>query len=309
MISNYICLDIGGTSIKSAIINSKSYMIKSTYQKTYIDSNKHKEYIIKKFIQPIKKNINYLSRNNKKLSGISIAIGGPFDYNKGISYIKNVDKYDSIYGINVKKMIQKELQIPKELPFIFDIDSWCFGRGEAKYEQNNKYKRIIVLTMGTGVGSSFLVNKKIVSNGKGVPYLGWISGKKYKKSILNDYISSTYMSEKYFLATNKKINIKTMAELAKKGDPIAKSIFSEVGLTLGSYLSKNFVRNFKAECILFGGQISLSGDLFINEIKKSLKNIGVLKKIKIAENIETSALYGASYLLQEKLKEGEYENK
>ena len=60
---------------------------------------------------------------------------------------------------------------------------------------------------------------------------------------------------------------------------------------------------------MFGGQISLSGDLFINEIKKSLKNIGVLKKIKIAENIETSALYGASYLLQEKLKEGEYENK
>jgi len=307
MINNYICLDIGGTSIKSAIINSNNYMIKNTYKKTSIDSNKDKEYIINKFIQPIKKNINYLNRDNKKLNGIAIAIGGPFDYNKGISYIKNVDKYDSIYGINVKKIIQKELRLPKELPFIFDIDSWCFGRGEVKYKQYNKYNRIIVLTMGTGVGSSFLVNKKILSKGKGIPYLGWISGKKFKKSILNDYISSTYMSEKYFLATKKMINIKTMAKLAKKGDPIAKSIFSEVGSTLGSYLNKNFVRNFKAECILFGGQISLSGDLFINEIKKSLKNIKVLKKIKIAENIETSALYGASYLLQEK--ENENENK
>ena len=299
MINNYICLDIGGTSIKSAIIDSKNLLIKNTYNKNYIDSNKDKEYILNKFIQPIKKNMNYLKINKKKLNGIAIAIGGPFDYKKGISYIKNVDKYDSIYGINIKKIIQKELKIPKELPIIFDIDSWCFGRGEVKFKQYNKYNKIIVLTMGTGVGSSFLVNKKIVSKGKGVPYLGWISGNKFKKSILNDYISSTYMTKKYFLLTNKIIDVKTMAKLAKKDDLIAKSIFSEIGLRLGSYLKENFVKDFEAECILFGGQISLSGDLFINEIKNSLKNISKLKKIKIAENIETSALYGASQLLRE----------
>jgi len=299
MLKNFICLDIGGSSIKSAIINSKNIIIKNTYDKKSLDSSKEKEYILKRFIQPIKKNMSYLKKNKIKLNGIAVAIGGPFDYKKGISYIKDFDKYESIYGMNIKEIIQSKLKISKELPFIFDIDSWCFGRGEVQFKKYNQYNKIIVFTMGTGVGSSFIINKQIVSKGKGVPYLGWISGEKYKSGILNDYISSIYMIKKYFSLTKKKIDVDTMAKLARKGDYVAKSIFSEVGLTLGIYLKEHFVKDFGAECLIFGGQISLSGDLFINEIKNSLKNINKLKKIKIAMDIETSALRGASQLLTE----------
>jgi len=299
MLKNFICLDIGGSSIKSAIINSKNIIIRNTYDKKSLDSSKEKEYILKRFIQPIKKNMSYLKKNKKKLNGIAVAIGGPFDYKKGISYIKDFDKYESIYGMNIKEIIQSKLKISKELPFIFDIDSWCFGRGEVQFKKYNQYNKIIVFTMGTGVGSSFIINKQIVSKGKGVPYLGWISGEKYKSGILNDYISSIYMIKKYFSLTKKKIDVDTMAKLARKGDYVAKSIFSEVGLTLGIYLKEHFVKDFGAECLIFGGQISLSGDLFINEIKNSLKNINKLKKIKIAMDIETSALRGASQLLTE----------
>ena len=300
IIKNFICIDIGGSSIKSAIINSKKNIIKNTYTNKSLDSGREKKYILKKFIQPIKNNINYLKKNNKELNGIGIAIGGPFDYKKGISYIKNFDKYESIYGINIKKIIQKELKISKEIPFIFDIDSWCFGRGEVQFKQYNEYKKIIAFTLGTGVGSSFIINKKIVSKGKGVPYLGWISGKKYKHGILNDYISSIYMIKKYFLLTKKKIDISTMAQLAQKGDIIAKSIFSEIGLTLGLYLQRHFIKDFDAECLIFGGQISLSSDLFLSEIKTSLKKFKSIKKITAALDIETSALRGAAQLLIEK---------
>ena len=301
ILKNFICLDIGGSSIKSAIINSNNNIIENTYKNKSLDSNKEKTYILKKFIQPIKNNMSYLKKNKKELNGIGIAIGGPFDYKKGISYIKKFDKYESIYGINIKEIIQKKLKISKKIPFIFDIDSWCFGRGEVQFKQYNKYKKIIVFTLGTGVGSSFIINKKVVSKGKGVPYLGWISGKKYKYGILNDYISSTYMIKKYFLLTKKKIDINTMAQLAKKGDIIAKSIFSEIGLTLGSYLQQYFVKDFEAECLVFGGQISLSSELFLSEIKTSLKKIKCLKKITTAFDIETSALRGAGQLLIEKI--------
>lgn len=297
MIKNYICLDIGGTSIKSAIVNSKNIIVKNTYNKKSLNSKREKEYILRQFIQPIKKNINYLKRKKENLNGIAIAIGGPFDYKKGISYIKNFDKYESIYGMNIKEIIQKELKISKDLPFIFDIDSWCFARGEVQFKQYDKYNKIIVLTLGTGVGSAFIINKKVVSRGKGVPYLGWISGKKYKKGILNDYISSIYMVKKYFLITNKKIDVNTMAILAKKGDKIAKSIFAEVGTTIGSYLQDHFIKDFNTECLIFGGGISHSGNLFISEVKKSLEKINRLQEIKIAKDIETSALRGACLLL------------
>ena len=296
MSKNYICLDIGGTSIKSAIINSNNYIIKNTYNKKNLDSTRDKNYIIKNFIYPIKKNIEYLKKHNKIFDGIAIAIGGPFDYKKGISYIKNLDKYESIYGINIKEVIQNKLNISKKLPFIFDIDSWSFGRGEIQFKKYDKYNKAIVITMGTGVGSCFIINKKVIGKGRGIPYLGWLSGKKYKLGILNDYISSIYMVNKYYSITKKKINVKTMAELAIKGDKTAKSIFSEIGSTLGLYLKKHYVKDFETECLIFGGQISLSSNLFINEIKNYLQNINNLKIVK-AKDIETSALRGVCKLL------------
>lgn len=299
MLKNVISLDIGGSSIKSAVINSNNHIIENTYEVISLDSSRDKEYILNKFIKPITSKINYLNQNNKKLDGISISIGGPFDYEKGISYIKNLDKYESIYNINIKEFIQNKLNISKKLPFIFDNDSWSFGRGEVQFDEYDKFNKIIVLTLGTGVGSCFIENRKVVDKGIGIPPLGWISGQKYKSGILNDYISSIYMMNKYFSSTKKNIDVKTMATLARKKDKYAKSIFNEIGVTLGNYLKKNFVNDFGAECIIFGGQISLSSDLFIKAINHSLKNLKNLRKITRARDIENSALKGAAKLLIE----------
>ena len=52
----------------------------------------------------------------------------------------------------------------------------------------------------------------------------------------------------------------------------------------------------KHTSVIFGGQISLSSNLFINEIKNYLQNINNLK-IVIAKDIETSALRGVCKLL------------
>ena len=70
-----------------------------------------------------------------------------------------------------------------------------------------------------------------------------------------------------------------------------------MGDTLGFYLKKNFINDFNAEYIIFGGQISLSSDLFINRIKYHLKNCKNLKKITRAKNIKFAGLKGAAHLL------------
>ena len=86
---NIIALDIGGTSIKSAIVKSNGSFFKNSYKITDIDSNKHKEYIFNKFTQPIKQSIDQLAKSNESFDGIAVSICGPFDYEKGISLIKN----------------------------------------------------------------------------------------------------------------------------------------------------------------------------------------------------------------------------
>ena len=63
IIKNFICIDIGGSSIKSAIINSKKNIIKNTYTNKSLDSGREKKYILKKFAVSI---IAPLSAINRK---------------------------------------------------------------------------------------------------------------------------------------------------------------------------------------------------------------------------------------------------
>ena len=294
---NVIALDIGGTSIKSAIVNSNGIFLENSYKLISIDSNKDKDYILNKFTQPIKEYIKLLNTTKNSLDGIAISICGPFDYEKGVCLIKNLDKYDSIYNQNIKKILQEKLSISTNIPIIFDPDAWSYGRGEVCFNDYENYKRLIVFTMGTGIGSCFIDNKKVVSGGKGDPWFGWISGQEYKNGILNDFTSSIYMQNLYLKKTNEKISIKTMAERARENDKTAKHIFNEMGNTLGFFLKQHFVEEFKTECIVFGGQISLSADLFIDKIKYHLKDCTFIKKITKAKDIQFAALKGAAYIL------------
>ena len=52
------------------------------------------------------------------------------ELDEGEKIPKNLDKYESIYNQNIKKIIQERLSISSNMPFIFDPDSWSFGRGE-----------------------------------------------------------------------------------------------------------------------------------------------------------------------------------
>ena len=41
------------------------------------------------------------------IGGIGIAIPGPFDYGNGISLIKDLEKYESLYGTNIKETLER----------------------------------------------------------------------------------------------------------------------------------------------------------------------------------------------------------
>ncbi len=288
------CLDIGGTSVKAGIIKKDGTLYAGSLHKTPVDSGGTAELILTSFADSLKKVLAIVQKKNLILDGLGIAICGPFDYEKGISKIKDLDKYESLYNVNVKEYLQQKLELPLDLPLLFDGDAWSFGRGEVWIGAGKPYNRVIVFTMGTGVGSSFAVAKKIVGEGPGVPWYGWISGQKYRDGILNDYISRTYMINRYRDLTGLELDIKEMADQAKVGDRNAKKVFEEIGSELGLFLKEHHVEQFGAECIIFGGQISKSYELFIGPVKSALADIESLRAILPAMDIECSALKGVA---------------
>jgi len=289
-----VCLDIGGTSIKSGVVKRDGTLVAGSFRRNAVDSGGTAEQILSSFADALKTVLDIAHNGKLILDGIGIAICGPFDFDKGISYIKDLDKYDALYEVNVKEQLQKELGLPLDLPLLFDGDAWSFARGEVWVGAGKPYSRVIVFTMGTGVGSAFAVDKRIVDEGPGVPWLGWISGQKYRGGILNDYISRTFMIERYKALTGLSVDIKEMADRARAGDGKAEQVFEEIGSELGLFLREHHVEAFGAECIIFGGQISKSYELFVGPIKSAVRDIRSLRTILPAADIERSAVIGAA---------------
>ena len=291
-----IALDIGGTSIKSAMVSSKGEIIERTQQVTFVDSKGTAETILATFVQPMAALMEIARKREIKISGIGIGMPGPLDSEKGISLIKGVDKYESIYGVNLRNEFRKRLNLPVEFPILFEIDAWSFVRGEAWLGAGRGYNRIIGLTLGTGFGSGFMKNDELVDTGPGIPPLAWIGGIQYGDGILDDRVSRRGIIRRYnelHGVSAGDVDVKDIAERAKQGDSDAIKVFEETGEILGKML-KTPAEQFRAECIIVGGQIAKSYSLFVAPLKNALQLPVIVKQ---AKNIDLSGVFGAARLL------------
>jgi glucokinase len=292
-------LDIGGTSVKSGVVNSDGALLPGSVRVDAVDSRAAADEVVASFATALSRTLDFAQRRSLKVGGVGVAICGPFDYEKGISQIWGLDKYEPLYGVNVKQALRTSLQLSPELPLLFDNDASSFARGEVWAGAGKPYSRVIVFTMGTGVGSAFAVDGSIVDHGPGVPPLGCISVQAHKQGILNDYISSIYMVKRYRALTGRESDVKEMAERARQGDAHARQVFEEIGTELGLFVREHHVQAFGAQCLIFGGQISRSFELFAGAIERALAGITCLEAILPAADVEHSGVVGAAKLVFE----------
>ena len=288
-----IGLDVGGTSLKSAVVVSNGSILKNSFRRTPIKSKGSADSIIETFVQTLNSHLKMVDR--LKIEGIGIGIPGPFDYEEGISLIPlELHKYNAIHGLNLKQELMERLGIRK---IRFENDAWVFLRGEAWMGAAKGYNRIIGLTLGTGLGSAFMVGDQMLTKGAGVPPLGWIGGMSYENGMVEDKIARRWIIVRYKELSGEKndLSVEEIAMRGKQGDEASIKTFEEIGQKLGQTL-KPIVSKFKAECIVFGGQISKSFSLFSDPIKRELQSVSTLKKITPAYSIDLSPIYGAAKL-------------
>ena len=292
-----IALDVGGTSLKWTLIdlnNVGSSIPKNSFQKISIDSEAPAEVIISTFIETTKTAFQKARTLEFEVVGIGISMPGPFDYEKSISLMRH--KFREIYGIDLKHKLIQLLQLREEFPIQFELDSEAFLIGEAWRGAAQGYNRVIGLTLGAGIGSSFMINGRIVKEDSGIPPNGAIWCLPYEDGIVEDKISQRGILKRYQeLGGNcsEILRVKEISHLASRGDRISLQIFKELGLVLGKIL-KPIVSQFRAECLVFGGQISKSFFLFADPLKKELRSVPNLKKVTSSDLLDLSALYGVA---------------
>lgn len=290
--------DIGGSHISCAAVDIVSLKIlRETITQRDVNNKAPADEIIAVWADALSSVISKIPRDN--LKGIGFGMPGPFDYVKGISYIKGVAKYENLYGCNVNEEIKKVLKLPENFPVRFMNDVSSFAVGEALVGKAAHFNRSMAVTLGTGFGSAFISNRIPIVDGPEVPRLGCVYHLPYKDNIADDYFSTRWFIKSYKTLTGE--DLKGVKELAERAsaDQISNNLFQEFGDNLGSFLAP-WLLKFRAEIVVVGGNISNSYHLFGNRFEKRLKQEGCNCRVSLSELREDAARLGAAFLMDDK---------
>jgi glucokinase len=289
--------DIGGSHITCAAVDLNSgKILKETLSERAVNNQSQASVIIDTWADALSGVLNNLPA--EKVKGIGFAMPGPFDYVKGICYIRGVAKYENLYGFNISDAISLSLDVSDNFLIRFMNDVSAFAVGEAVIGKAADYNRSMSVTLGTGFGSAFISDKIPIVDGPDVPKLGCVYHLPYKNGIADDYFSTRWFLGRYKNLTGKEMNgVKELSELAAS-DRIVTDLFTEFGNDLGLYLAP-WLKKFNAEILVIGGNISHSYDLFKAVFEERLKKENCICKVSLSELKEDAALFGSAYLLND----------
>ena len=149
----------------------------------------------------------------------------------------------------------------------------------------SKYKRVMYVCIGTGAGSAFTIDNRIVTSQlENVPENGWIYKSKLKKSIIDDYISVRGLRDLCVEHFGCDIDGKILNTMAGENNEKALAVFDQFGKNILQALD-GFICSFKPECIILGGQISKSYEYFGKDLSMNCNK----NNIRIFINTNTSA--------------------
>lgn len=272
---NYIVLDIGGSSVKHAIITENGEFIeKGSYKSERYDFDIFKDSMIE-IINKAKEKYN--------IAGVAVSAPGSVDSDSGI--IGGTSALACIHGPNFKKVFGEDLNLKLEI----ENDANCAALGEVWKGAAKDNNDVLFVVCGTGIGGAVIKDKKIHRGhnlfggefGYMVLEVNEINGEKELNvwsdtgstgAILKNFAKVKCMDER-------ELNGKIVFELAEKGDKDAIKVIDEFyfNMALGIY---NLQYMYDPEKILIGGAISSRGD-FLDKINEKLDEI--IKKVGIAK--------------------------
>jgi glucokinase len=287
--------DIGGSHISCAAVHLVTGMIlRETLTERAVNNQASADEIISVWVEALKGVLSKVHSENVK--GIGFAMPGPFDYVKGICYIRGVAKYENLYGINVTEAISKSLNVTEDFLIRYMNDASAFAVGEAWAGSASKAARSLSITLGTGFGSAFICNRIPIVDGPEVPKLGCIYHLPYNNGIADDYFSTRGLLGRYKSFTGKELNgVKELAALAP-ADRLVSDLFTDFGDKLGLFLAP-WLETFNAQILVIGGNISHAYNLFGNVFEQRLIAEKCNCEVALSKLKEDAALLGSAYLL------------
>lgn len=264
-----LCLDVGGTEIKAAVMDMQGGMT-GPIRRFPAGANGTADRILDHFVQIIRE----MNGPDRALSGVHFAFPGPFDYENGICLMQGLDKYDSLYGVNLRQAFSARLGVsPASVRFC--NDAAAFALGELQFGAASQADRGLFLCIGTGCGSAFGLHGRLAPEGTlGVPPHGYVYSIPYRDGCIDDYISKRGLMRLTQSFLGEPLEGKALAELANAGSPAAQECFLQFGRHLCEAVAP-ILEAYQPQCLCIGGQISQSARWFLGPLEAQCRRMHI----------------------------------
>ena len=217
----------------------------------------------------------------------AVAMPGPFDYVAGVSLHEGVGKFDQLRGVDLRAALAAALPAdPAAFTFVNDADAFLLGEWVDGAATGTD--RSVAITLGTGIGSSWLADGAVVSTGPDVPPDGEIHFCDVDGVNIEDLVSDRALIRGYLARTGTTVDgMRGLADLARGGDRDAREVVDAAFGILGRLLTE-WLDRFGAEVVVVGGSMTGAWDL----IEPAL---GLPVPARPVSDTERSALLGAAY--------------
>lgn len=315
-----IGIDIGGTKVKIGLLDIRGN-IQSKWD-IHTNTNNNGAFIVDEIWESILS--KSVIEDDQEILGIGIGAPGFVDAKTG-----TVHEAVNIGWENFE--LGKRFEKKTNLPVFVENDANLAALGENWKGAGGLVDDLIVITLGTGVGSGIVSNGEVLQGVSGtageighiivdpngnlcncgrIGCLDTIASANGIVRNAKNVITKDPTSElAKFYHKNNEITSKDIFVLASQANEDCIQIIDWVADALGTALA-NAATILNPSKILIGGGLSKAGDLFLNKIKKSfleysLDRIGEATQIGFAELENDAGITGAAFLVYKELQKNE----
>lgn len=276
-------LEIGGTHVSAAVVDADGWEVTDT-TRIALDAAAPAAELVERFVAaggavPAQPG-----------SWWGVAMPDPFDYEHGVGRFHDVGKFESLDGVDIGAALRRGLRpAPAGVAFVNDADAFTLGEWTAGAGRGAA--RCVGITLGTGVGSGWLVDGDVVDPGN--PPGGRAHRLRLDSRPLEDVMSRRALRRAYASAGgDPAADVREIADAARAGDDRARQVVEDALGALGCALAP-VLTAFGADVVVVGGSMARSWDLFEPPFRAGAGSIG-LPPLTLAAHPGSSPLVGAA---------------
>jgi glucokinase len=281
-------VDIGGTHVSTSLVEVADGQLRIVGSaRTSIDSQAPAAELIAAMANEARR------MDEPAVAGWAFAVPGPFDYARGIARFEHVGKFDALCHVNVRGALSAALARPgSDLTFVHDAEAFLLGEWIAGGVVG--VRRCVGITLGTGVGSAFLADGRVIREGDDVPPDGSVHHLDISGVPLEDLVSRRAIMAAYGTGQGDQLDVAGIAGRARRGDARAQVVFRDALCALGAVLAP-WIDFFAADAVVVGGSIARSWDLVLPALRSGLGPALTDLPVLQSSLFEEAALLGAAF--------------